>query len=107
EDAEDAEGSEEVSPPAEAMSPAPDLFDFRAPADQVWDDSDLIELEFAFLTVDLPLESWIIKPGQSSVRELIISNPTVDDITCDIRIKGLIAPWVTISPATLLLQAGE
>ena len=67
----------------------------------------------SFLTIQLSddeatgTSEWIVKADENALYELIIVNPTYDDITCTISVVGLVASWVRVSPKTLLLQAGE
>jgi len=59
----------------------------------------------SFLTLQLPPHEWILKANESTVYELLVINPTNEEITCTISVAGLIASSIRISPNTVLLQA--
>ena len=59
-----------------------------------------------FLTLQLPPDEWVLRANESAVYELLLINPTDEDITCAITLAGLVASSITISPKTVLLQAG-
>lgn len=61
----------------------------------------------SFLDLNLPLHEWILKANESTVYDLLVSNPTNEDITCAISVTGLIASSITISPNIILLRADE
>ncbi len=59
------------------------------------------------LALTLPHHEWVLKANESTTYEVLVSNPTNEDITCTISVTGLVASSITISPNIVLLQAGE